>query len=312
MISIRFRSSKRARWQTREFERNIDAEQFCKSLPEADDVIWGGSADRPDPSAPQRAMWTGAVSFGMVNVPIRLYSAVEDGKPTLHQICREHGSRMRFRRWCEHGHELGAGDTMHGVELAGNVIPIPDDDLKALPKGLGKAVQIAEFVPAGEVPAMHRDRPYFVGPDKTGRHAYDLLVSALRDTGTVAICSLVIREHEHLAALEPSGDGLVLWTLRRDTEIRSNVGLPNTEGESAIVDAERVMARELVRSMTQTTFEPARHPDRYAAALVALVEHKAEAAVPTVEAPNVVDLMASLRNSVDSARKARTTRSKAS
>lgn len=304
MIRIRFRASKRAKWQSRDFELNCDAERFCVALPDAYDCMWEGSAERPDPT-PQRAMWNGAVSFGMVNVPIKLYSAVEDGKPALRQLCKEHHSPLRFKRWCDHGHELRAGDIVKGVEVGKAVIPLEDAELASLPRGLGKSVEIDEFVPAGSIPAMHRERPYFVGPDKTGRHAYDLLVATLRDTGTVAIARVVIREHEHLAALEPSGDGLVLWTLRRSAEIRANV---RADAATEIAAPELAMARELVKSMTRPMFEPARHPDEYASALTELVERKVETAVPVEHAPNVVDLMASLRQSVETAR----TRRKAS
>jgi len=304
MIKILFRASKRARWQSREFETDAEAKRFSLSLPDTHICVWEGQAERPDPT-PSRAMWSGAVSFGMVNVPIKLYSAVEDGKPALKQLCREHQTPMRFRRWCEHGHELAAGDTIKGVEVAGSVVPLEEDELASLPKALGKAVAIDEFVPAGSIPAIHRERPYFVGADKSGRHAYDLLAAVLRDTGTVAIARVVIREHEHLACLEPSGDGLVLWTLRRSAEIRSGGRLPNMEGQAEIAPAELAMARELVRSMTKERFEPAAHPDRYAAALIELVEHK----VPVAQDPgNVVDLMASLQASVSKAR----TRRKAS
>jgi DNA end-binding protein Ku len=305
MIRIRFRAFKRAKWQSREFELNCDAERFCLALPDEYDCMWEGSAERPDPT-PQHAMWSGAVSFGMVNVPIKLYSAVEDGKPALKQLCKEHNSPLHFKRWCDHGHELHTGDIIKGVEVGKTVIPLEGAELASLPKGLGKSVAIDEFVPAGSIPVMHRERPYFVGPDKAGRHAYDLLVAALRDTGTVAIARVVIREREHLAALEPSGDGLVLWTLRRSTEIRASV---KADAATEIAAPELAMARELVKSMTKPMFEPMRHPDRYATALTELVDRKVETAVPVEDAPNVVDLMASLQKSVE---QARTPRRKAS
>lgn len=304
MITIRFRATKRGKWQTRTFELNVEAEQFCKALPEATETVWEGSAERPDP-APTRAMWTGSVSFGMVNVPVKLYSATEDPTTELHQLCREHHSPLRYKRWCDHGHELTAADTIKGAKVAGAYVPLEASDLDALPKATPKTVAISEFVPAISIPAIHRDRPYFVGPDKTGRHAYDLLVLSLRRTGTIAVCSIVIRDREHLAALEPDGDSLILWTLRRSAEIRSNARLPHLEGETQVSPAELDMACELIKAQTVTMFEPSTHPDRYAAALGQLVERKLTSATPEAPAPNVVDLMSSLKGSVERARKAR-------
>lgn len=306
MITIRFREKPRARWDVREFAVNIDAEQFVKSLPDAADVKWEGRAERPDPT-PARAMWTGAVNFGLVNVPIKLYSATEDAAVPLIQACREHASPMRFKRWCDHGHELQTADITKAAKVGGMVIPLDEADLDELPTGLAKTVNIHEFVPAGSIPSIHRDRPYFVGPDKTGRHAYDLFVAALASTGTVAMCSIVIREREHLAVLEPDSDTLVLWTLRRAAEIRSNGHLPLADGSSRLDAAEIGLAQELIKSRMSRRFEPARYPDAYAARLTEIVERKSSesASAEPAATAGVIDLMESLRGSVADARKRR-------
>jgi len=292
----------------REFATDGEASAYARSLPETEAVRWEGKPERADPPLATRAMWTGTIAFGMVTAPVRLYTATEDGTPALHQFCKHHGTRLRMRRWCDHGegHELASTDIVRGIETAGGPATVTPAELVELREQTGpKAIAVEEFVPAGSVPAVYHDRTYYIAPDKQGRRPYDLLAETLRRTRTVAIGQVTMRERRHLCMVRAEHGRLVLVLLHWPSEVRSDASLPNLYGEAAVNADELGMARLLVRGMRQPIFDANRYHDPYAEALNARLDAKT-VAPPVAATATVIDLMAKLRESVDEAKRTRT------
>jgi DNA end-binding protein Ku len=264
-----------------------------------------------------RSMWKGVVSFGMVSIPIRLYNATESGaKVSFHQLCPEHHTRISYKRWCAEGdHEVAFSDIQRGYEVGKDRYVIIDDkDLDNLPLPTAHAIDISEFVPVEEIePGLYFDSAYFVEPEELGKKPYHLLREALRATGKMAIAKIALRDKEHLAALHPNGKGIIMNTLHWPDEIRSTEGLKGLEGEVKINPKELEMAKALVESLSDT-FDPERYKDEYKEAVMKVVHAKMEGEV--IEAPEapqpakVMDLMEALRQSVEQAKKQRSTREK--
>ncbi len=259
-----------------------------------------------------RSMWKGVVSFGMVSIPIRLYVATESHGISFHQLCEEHMSRIRYKRWCEEGdHEVSYGDIVKGYEVSKDqYVVINDQDLENLPLPTAHTIEIAEFVDRGEIQAgLYFKSAYYVEPEEVGRKPYALLKQALEETGKLAVAKVAFRDREHLCALAPV-DGMILMnTLHWPDEIRSTEGLKTAGAEVKISPRELTMAKTLVESLADT-FDPERYHDDYKEAQMKIVEAKVEGqetiVAPEAEAPTkVMDLMEALRASVDAAKKTR-------
>ncbi|MGH7776862.1 MAG: Ku protein [Candidatus Dormibacterales bacterium] len=258
-------------------------------------------------------MWKGSISFGLVSIPVRLYPATESKSIGFHQLCPEHKARIKYRRWCQAGdHEVAYGDIVHGYEIGRDeYVLIEDKDLDNLPLPTSHAIEIQEFVPAGEISAgLYFKAPYYVEPDEAGRKPYHLLRKALEETGRTAVAKVALRDREHLCAVQPLDGTLLLNTLNWPDEIRSTEGLKGLDEGAVKVDARELkMAVSLVDSLADT-FDPTRYRDDYRDALMKVVEAKLQGAEPVraPEAPSeakVMDLMEALRASVDAARKER-------
>jgi len=264
-----------------------------------------------------RSMWKGVVSFGMVSIPIRLYNATESGaKVSFRQLCPEHHSPISYKRWCAEGdHEVAYSDIERGYEVGKDRYVIIDDkDLDNLPLPTAHAIDISEFVPVDEIETgLYFDSAYFVEPEELGKKPYFLLKRALEATGKMAIAKIALRDKEHLAALHPNGQGLIMNTLHWPDEIRTTEGLKGLEGEVKIKPKELEMAKALVESLSES-FDPSRYKDDYREAVMKVVQAKMEGEV--IEAPEapqparVMDLMEALRQSVEQAKKQRSTREK--
>ena len=259
-------------------------------------------------------MWKGVISFGMVSIPIRLYVATESHSASFRQLCSEHLSPIRYKRWCEKGdHEVTYSEIKKGYEVGRDrFVVIDDSDLENLPLPTSRAIEIAEFVPEGGIePGLYFKSAYYVEPEEAGRKPYQLLRQALDETGMLAVAKIAFRDREHLCALQPA-DGMILMnTLHWPDEIRSAEGLRGLESDSVnISDRELMMAKSLVESLAEEQFDPGRYHDDYHEALMRVVEAKAsgEAVVEAPEAEaetKVMDLMDALKASVDAARKQR-------
>ena len=257
-----------------------------------------------------RAIWKGAVSFGLVNVPVKLYSATEDRDVSFHQVHAEDGGRVRYKRFCQAcGEEVAYADIAKGYELdSGDVIVLTDEDLADLPLPTAKTVELLAFVPAEQVDPVSYSRSYYLEPDKAGIKPYALLRDALREAGRVGLVKVAIRNRESLAVLRPRDDVLVMQTMVWPDEVREAEFESVSDGVKAS-KAERDVARTLIDTMAED-FDPGQYHDEYRAALEEVVQAKAtgdevrKAEEPEEKAP-VVDLVAALKASVEAARKSR-------
>jgi DNA end-binding protein Ku len=259
-------------------------------------------------------MWKGAISFGMVTIPVRLYVATESRSASFRQLCSEHLSPIRYKRWCEKGdHEVSYSDIRKGFEVGRDrYVVIEDSDLENLPLPTARTIEINEFVPSDGIHGgLYFKSPYYVEPEEVGRKPYHLLRLALDETDMLAVAKIAFRDREHLCALQPMDRTLLLNTLHWPEEIRSTEGLRGLEdGEVKINARELQMAKSLVESLAEDHFEPSRYQDDYNQALMRVVEAKmaGEQVVEAPEAPSeprVMDLMEALKESVDQARKQR-------
>lgn len=260
-----------------------------------------------------RAIWKGAVSFGLVNVPVRLMPATENHDLQFHQVRISDGSRIRYKKVAAADGEPVTNDEIaKGYETAdGQLVVLTDDDLASLPSRHSREIEVEKFVPAEQVDPMLYDKTYYVEPDKAGTKPYALLREALRSTDRVAIVSVAVRTRLAMGVLRVVGNVIVLQTLLWPDEIRKVDELDNLDSDSAPKDAEVAMAKMLIDSMT-SDFEVEDHEDDYQAAVRDLVEAKiAGKQTKQLDKPKdpdagqVVDLLAALQRSVDKAKASR-------
>jgi DNA end-binding protein Ku len=223
-----------------------------------------------------RSMWKGAISFGLVMIPVKLYAATEQKDIAFRQVHREDGGRIRFRRVCSlDGAEVPYEDVAKGYELpGGEMIVLTDDDLAELPLASSKAIEVMHFTPADQLDPILFNRSYYVEPEAAGVRAYALLRDALERSGRVAIAQVALRQRESLATLRTRDGVLVLETLLWPDEVRgADFGFLDEDVE--VRTQELRMATSLIDSMT-VDFDPGEYHDRYREALQELVEAKAE------------------------------------
>jgi len=260
-----------------------------------------------------RSMWKGVISFGMVSIPIRLYVATESHSVSFRQLCAEHLSPIRYKRWCNAGdHEVAFADIVKGYEVgADNYVVIDDAELENLPLPTVRQIEIGEFVPNDDIEAgLYFKSAYYVEPEQAGTKPYYLLGRALQETGMTAVAKVAFRDREHLCALRPLDGALLMNTLHWPDEIRPISELKGLQDEVDVNPRELQMAKALVDSLAEDSFDPNRYHDDYHQALMAIVNAKVEGAevvtAPAAEAaPAVMDLMEALKASVDAAKKQR-------
>lgn len=258
-----------------------------------------------------RAIWKGAVSFGLVSISVKLYSATEEKDIRFHQVHRTDGGRIRYKRTCQVcGEEVSYDDIAKGYDLGGGeIIVLTDEDFADLPLTTSRAIDVLEFVPAEQVDPIYYNKSYFLEPDKSAAKPYVLLRDALERTDRVAVVKVALRQREQLATLRVRDGVMVLNTMLWPDEVRK----PTFEFLGDDIEArpaELAMAGSLIESMA-ADFEPDAYSDNYREALQEVIDAKAagrEVVQPEeTEAPPsaAVDLMAALRASVDRARTAR-------
>ncbi|MBA3877755.1 MAG: Ku protein [Anaerolinea sp.] len=259
-------------------------------------------------------MWKGAIQFGLVTIPVKLYVATESrAGVSFNLLHAEDLSRIQMKIFCPVEEEvIPRSETVKGFEYApGEYVVITDEDLESLPLKTVRSIEIEQFVEF-ESAATHTKfvkQAYYTEPDKIGRKAFALLRSVLQDKGLTAICKVVIKDREALAALNPYGQTMVLSTLYWPDEIRALGELDLPAEEPEIRPAEKAMAEQLIGAMTGA-FDPANYHDEYRTALMQIIESKVEGravvTAPAAEEPsNLVDLMAALEASVKAATTAR-------
>jgi DNA end-binding protein Ku len=261
-----------------------------------------------------RAMWKGAIQFGLVTIPVKLYLATESNYQVRFNMLHEKDlSRIQMKTYCPVDDEvISRSETVKGYEYAPDqYVVITDEDLEKVPLKTVRTIEIEQFTKAEREDTNTRfvKQAYFIEPDKIGRKAFYLLKSVLADEGLTAICKVVIKDREALAAMDPFSDTMILTTLHWPDEIRSTNELDLPDEEPDFKPAELAMAKQLVSSMTGE-FEPENYKDEYRDALMQVIEakvegHEAVAPEPAEEAGNLIDLMAALEASVKSAKAAR-------
>ena len=252
-----------------------------------------------------RAIWRGAITFGMVHIPVRLYTATESKDVSFRQLHRDDHSRVRYLRWCPvDERELAPEEIVRGYEYAADsYVVLEEKEFEGLPVASKHTITLAAFVDASEIDPIYYEKSYYLEPDETGEKPFALLLRALTERGLTGIAKIAIRNREQLCALRASGDALLLETLLHADEIRPVVG---EVGDVEVSDPELQMALSLIEMMRQP-FDPASYTDEYREALTALITAKLEGGEvvsggPAPEpATQVVDLMAALRASVDAA-----------
>ncbi len=256
-----------------------------------------------------RAIWNGAVSFGLVNVPVRLYAATSNHDIRFHQVHEVDGGRIRQKRTCSVcGEEVAYSEIAKGYETDdGQLIMLDDDDLASLPTASGHEIDVVQFVPADEVDALLLDKSYYLEPESKALKPYSLLREALRDTDRMALVKVALRQRETLALLRVRGETIVLQTMLWPDEIRE-ADFPVLEGDVELRPQEKAMAQSLVDSLSGE-FEIDQFEDEYRKAVGELIEYKREhggkrpAPQPAAEddSDDMTDLLTALRRSVEAA-----------
>jgi DNA end-binding protein Ku len=252
-----------------------------------------------------RPTWTGSLSFGLVNIPVKLYKGTEDSGLSFHMLHGKDLSPIRFARICRaDGQEIPYEDIVRGYEYQkGDYVVLTDDDLAKINVKRTKTIEIVEFVDEKEIDVRYFEKPYYLEPDKGAGKAYTLLREALAKSGRVAIAKFVLRTKEHLAALKPLGNALVLEQMRFQSELREPAGLKLPENEE-VKEREVEMALTLIDQLTKS-FIPEDFHDEYTKELEEIVEKKAQGKRVTInkgEEPTptgVQDLMAMLKASLE-------------
>ena len=223
-----------------------------------------------------RSMWKGAISFGLVMIPVKLYAATEQKDITFRQVHREDGGRIRFRRVCSVcGEEVAYEDVAKGFELpTGEIVILTEDDMADLPLPSSRSIEVIHFTPAEQLDPILLNRSYFIEPESVGARAYVLLRDALERSGKVAIAQVALRQRESLATLRCRDGVLVLETLLWPDEIRE-AAFPFLDDDIEVRSQELKMASSLIDSMT-FDFDPEAHHDGYREALQELVDAKTE------------------------------------
>ena len=261
-----------------------------------------------------RAIWSGSISFGLVNIPIKLYAAVSRKTVHFNQIDSRTGARVKHKKVSAvDGEEVPAEAIVKGYELSsGEYVTVADDELGSLDPEASRSIDIEEFVDLADIDPVFYDSAYLVAPDKATIKPYALLAQAMEDSGKVAIARFVMRSKQYLCAVRPKDGRLLLSTMVYADELNDAQEIPELQdvGEIEVSTKELDMARQLIASLSDD-FDPERFEDTYRNRVLELIERKAagqtELIAPPVvmEEDKVVDLMAALEASVKSAKEAR-------
>jgi DNA end-binding protein Ku len=257
-----------------------------------------------------KAIWTGSLSFGLVNVPVGLYSATEDRSIHFNQFRAGTPERIRNKRVGEQsGEEVAYADIVKGYDLGGGeYVILTPEELASVAPGPSRTIEVTDFVELADIDPIYFDKPYFLAPHgKNGDRAYELLRQVMAETNKVAIATFVMREKQYLVAVRPEKSALVLETLLFADEVRDPVQeIDVLPVKATFEDRETQMAKLLIDSMT-TDWEPERYQDTYRQRVEELIDQKRSGTLVVSEGPRaepapVVDLLAALQASVNAAR----------
>src|SRR5712692_4638561 len=253
---------------------------------------------------PAHSIGSGTISFGLVTIPIKLYTAAVSAGVAFHLLHATCGHRIRQQTYCPVDHEVVArGELVKGYEVAKDqYVPVTDAELQALAGAASTVIAIREFVPLPRVDPIYFERTYYLGPDKGGAKAYRLLAQAMATTGRVALATCVLRGKERLVLLRPAPHGLLLHTMYFADEVR-DFGEIDTGETAQITAGELELAVRLIDELSHAEFTPAQYRDDYRQRVLDLVTLKGEgkevtAGGPEVQRIRVIDLMDALTQSL--------------
>jgi DNA end-binding protein Ku len=253
-----------------------------------------------------RAIWSGAISFGMVSIPVKLYTATQSKDVSFRQLHRDDLARIRQLRWCPvDEREVGYDELVRGYEYAKEqYVVLDEEDFEQLPVPSKHTIELSAFVNADEIDPVYYERTYYLEPDEAGIKPFALLLRALQEKGLVAVGKLALRNKEHLCVLRPYEGGIVIETLYYPDEIRVEPEVDT--GGVKISEQELKMAFSLIE-MLQQPFDPTQYRDEYRETLMEMITAKLEGGeVVAAEAPAAeakpVDLMAALKASIEAAK----------
>jgi DNA end-binding protein Ku len=259
------------------------------------------------------AIWSGAINFGLVTIPVKLFTAVRTNDLRFNFLHKKDDGRIYNERHCSVcGEEVEYKDLVRGYEYEkGRYVTVTDDDLKAVRPEATQSVQIVEFVELDQINPMFFDTPYYLEPEKKGRHAYALLRDALVDSGKVAIARVVIRSREHIAAVKPNGEALVLELMHFADELVDQKSFDFPALDEKVAEGEKKIAKMLIDTMSVDEWNPEEFHDKYKEDVLAMIEARAngeEIEKPEVHKPaatNVVNLMDVLQRSLEQSKQRR-------
>ena len=261
-----------------------------------------------------RSIWKGSISFGLVNIPVELYSAVRDHRPRFRLLHAKDEAPVRYERVCQtDGKPVAWEDLVKGYEYEkGQFVVLTKDDFKTAALQKTKTVDILDFVDPKEIDDRYFETPYYLTPGKGAGRSYALLRDAMRESGRMGIGKIILRDTQHLAAIEVIGDALVMTMMRFSDELAdlAEFTFPSSEG---LRKQELTMARQLVENLS-ARWDPGKYTDEYVTNIMRIIEGKLKGRKPKLEAEktrqpaNVVDLMARLKASLEARPKGETTR----
>jgi len=253
---------------------------------------------------PPHAIGSGTISFGLVSIPVKMYTAASSAAVSFNQLHAKCGSRIKQQTFCPVCNEVvERAALVKGHEFAKDrYVRVGDEELKALEGEASKTIDIAEFVPLEKVDPVYFEKAYYLGPDKGGEKAYRLLTDAMAKSSRVAVATFVMRGKESLVLIRPSSGGLMLHTMFFSDEVRSFGEIDKGEG-ARIRDGEMDLAQQLIDGLSNDDFTPESYEDRYRLRVLQLIESKVEGKEITVAAPEaaraqVIDLMDALKESL--------------
>ena len=262
-----------------------------------------------------RAIWSGSISFGLVNIPVKLFTAVSRKTVRFNQIDSATGARVKQKRVsAEDGEEVPYDRIVKGYELpSGDFVTITDDEMAALDPEAVRTIDIAEFVDLADIDPIFYDNAYYLVPDEQTAKPYKLLANAMEEAGKVGICHFVMRTKQYLAAVRPKDGKLLMSTMVYADEVVDTADIYGFDllDDIAIDPKEQAMAEQLIATL-DAEFEPGKHKDTYREAVLDLIDRKAAGKTgddlvpaPSPSSDKVIDLMAALEASVAEAKKAR-------
>ncbi|MFT7599925.1 MAG: DNA end-binding protein Ku [Acidimicrobiales bacterium] len=261
-----------------------------------------------------RAIWSGAISFGLVSIPVNVYTAVSRKSVRFNQLDGRTGSRIKQKRVSAlDGEDVPFDEIVKGYEVSkDSYVIVDEDELDALMPKASRTIDITDFVEQVDIDPVLYESAYYLVPDELARKSYALLTQAMEESGRVAIATFVMRTKQYLAAVRPVDGRLMLSTMLYPDELSDPLELPGFEelAQIEVTEAEKAMANQLIESLS-ADFEPGKYEDTYRAAVMEMLEKKASGELTVAELPaaadddSVIDLLAALEASVAAAKQAR-------